>query len=31
MLLDGDVVFDLGVAEELIERGPSSVAVRSVG
>lgn len=31
MLLDGDVVFDLGVVEELIERGPSSVAVRSVG
>ncbi|MBA3456263.1 MAG: phosphocholine cytidylyltransferase family protein [Deltaproteobacteria bacterium] len=31
MLLDGDVVFDLGVVEELIERGPSSLAVRSVG
>jgi len=31
MLLDGDVVFDLGVVEELIERGPSCLAVRSVG
>ncbi len=31
MLLDGDVVFDLRVIEELIERGPSSIAVRSVG
>jgi len=31
MLLDGDVVFDIRVIEELIERGPSSIAVRSVG
>jgi len=31
MLLDGDVVFDVRVIEELIERGPSSIAVRSVG
>jgi choline kinase len=31
ILLDGDVVFDLGVAEELVERGPDCLAVRSVG
>ncbi|MCX5745511.1 MAG: phosphocholine cytidylyltransferase family protein [Proteobacteria bacterium] len=31
ILLDGDVVFDLGVVEELLERGPDSLAVRSVG
>ncbi|HMG56320.1 MAG TPA: phosphocholine cytidylyltransferase family protein, partial [Kofleriaceae bacterium] len=31
ILLDGDVVFDLGVVEELIERGPDCLAVRSVG
>jgi len=31
LLLDGDVVFDPGVIEELIERGPDCVAVRSVG
>ena len=31
ILLDGDVVFDLGVIEELVERGPDSLAVRSVG
>jgi len=31
ILLDGDVVFDLGVVEELVERGPDSLAVRSVG
>ena len=31
ILLDGDVVFDLGVVEELIERGPDSLAIRSVG
>ena len=31
VLLDGDVVFDLGVVEELIERGPDCLAVRSVG
>ena len=31
MLLDGDVVFDLGVIEELVERGPDCLAVRSVG
>jgi choline kinase len=31
MLLDGDVVFDLGVVEELVERGPDCLAVRSVG
>jgi len=31
ILLDGDVVFDLGVIEELIERGPDCLAVRSVG
>ena len=31
MLLDGDVVFDLGVIEELIARGPDCLAVRSVG
>jgi phosphoenolpyruvate phosphomutase len=31
MLLDGDVVFDLSVVEELIEQGPSCLAVRSVG
>lgn len=31
ILLDGDVVFDVSVIEELIERGPDSLAVRSVG
>jgi len=31
ILLDGDVVFDLSVVEELIERGPDCLAVRSVG
>ena len=31
ILLDGDVVFDIGVVEELVERGPDSLAVRSVG
>ncbi len=31
LLLDGDVVFDLGVIEELVERGPDCLAVRSVG
>lgn len=31
ILLDGDVVFDLGVVEELISRGPDCLAVRSVG
>jgi choline kinase len=31
VLLDGDVVFDLEVIEELVERGPDCLAVRSVG
>jgi choline kinase len=31
ILLDGDVVFDVGVIEELVERGPDCLAVRSVG
>ena len=31
VLLDGDVVFDLGVIEQLVERGPDCLAVRSVG
>jgi choline kinase len=31
ILLDGDVVFDLSVVEELVERGPDCLAVRSVG
>lgn len=31
ILLDGDVVFDIGVLEELVERGPDCLAVRSVG
>lgn len=31
LLLDGDVVFDLGVLEELVARGPDCLAVRSVG
>jgi choline kinase len=31
ILIDGDVVFDLGVVEELVERGPDCLAVRSVG
>ena len=31
ILLDGDVVFDVSVIEELIERGPDCLAVRSVG
>jgi choline kinase len=31
MLLDGDVVFDVDVAEEMVARGPDCLAVRSVG
>jgi choline kinase len=31
ILLDGDVVFDVSVVEELIDRGPDCLAVRSVG
>jgi choline kinase len=31
ILLDGDVVFDLAVVEELVDRGPDCLAVRSVG
>src|SRR5690349_666393 len=31
MLLDGDVVFDAEVTEELVARGPDCLAVRSVG
>ncbi|MEZ4367525.1 MAG: phosphocholine cytidylyltransferase family protein [Kofleriaceae bacterium] len=31
LLIDGDVVFDLGVVEALLERGPDCLAVRSVG
>ncbi|HWU87548.1 MAG TPA: phosphocholine cytidylyltransferase family protein [Kofleriaceae bacterium] len=31
ILLDGDVVFDLAVVEELVRRGPDCLAVRSVG
>jgi choline kinase len=31
ILLDGDVVFDLDVVEELVARGPDCLAVRSVG
>jgi choline kinase len=31
VLLDGDVVFDLGVMEQLLEHGPDCLAVRSVG
>jgi choline kinase len=31
MLLDGDVVFDLDVVEEMVSRGPDCLAVRSVG
>jgi len=31
MLLDGDVVFDIDVIEELVDRGPDCLAVRSVG
>jgi choline kinase len=31
ILLDGDVVFDQGVVDELVERGPDCLAVRSVG
>ena len=31
ILLDGDVVFDVGVVDELVERGPDCLAVRSVG
>ncbi len=31
LLLDGDVVFDLDVIEELVDRGPDCLAVRSVG
>jgi choline kinase len=31
ILLDGDVVFDLDIIEELVARGPDCLAVRSVG
>jgi choline kinase len=31
ILLDGDVVFDVDIIEELVERGPDCLAVRSVG
>lgn len=31
ILLDGDVVFDADVVEELVQRGPDCLAVRSVG
>lgn len=31
ILLDGDVVFDLSVVEQLLDRGPDCLAVRSVG
>ena len=31
LLLDGDVVFDVDVIEELVARGPDCLAVRSVG
>ena len=31
ILLDGDVVFDAAVIEELVDRGPDTLAVRSVG
>ena len=31
ILLDGDVVFDVGVVDALLERGPDCLAVRSVG
>ncbi len=31
ILLDGDVVFDIGVVEALLARGPDCLAVRSVG
>lgn len=31
ILLDGDVVFDLAVIEQLLDRGPDCLAVRSVG
>jgi choline kinase len=31
ILLDGDVVFDQGVIDEIVERGPDCLAVRSVG
>jgi choline kinase len=31
ILLDGDVVFDVDVIEELVSRGPDCLAVRSVG
>jgi len=31
ILLDGDVVFDVAVIEELVSRGPDCLAVRSVG
>jgi choline kinase len=31
LLIDGDVVFDIDVVEELLERGPDCLAVRSVG
>jgi choline kinase len=31
ILLDGDVVFDIDVIEELVDRGPDCLAVRSVG
>jgi choline kinase len=31
ILLDGDVVFDISVIEELVDRGPDCLAVRSIG
>jgi choline kinase len=31
ILLDGDVVFDLEVIEEIVDRGPDCLAIRSVG
>jgi choline kinase len=31
LLIDGDVVFDISVVENLLERGPDCLAVRSVG
>jgi choline kinase len=31
ILLDGDVVFDIGVVEQLVQHGPDCLAVRSVG
>jgi choline kinase len=31
VLIDGDVVFDIAVVEQMLERGPDCLAVRSVG